>query len=516
MTTRQSGVPTSRDSHAGAGWHCQDPGTFTSLLPPGARPLSWLSLVPLFKSRNDVLVGLLGDPTNDERRGWIAAQLATGIDPDLTITRHADRKAISFLLLGDPGEGDPSQYSVVPPLLHKAEGTDFMVIMGDVVYPAGDVADYGNRFYRPYKDYLAPIYGVPGNHDWYDGLHGFMRHFCGNRGRAISFKNPGMRSSRSRVARRVLWRDPRKTNEAEVKRMQLLRSRPEQQGHQPGPYFAVDAGPLIIVGIDTGITGVIDRDQARWLVRISSASPKPKILVSGKPLYVDGKYQPGGIEGGEQTVDDIIKLRAHNYLAVIGGDVHNYQRYPVLLQDGRTLQYIVNGGGGAGAQGTHKVPRVDLAGVDENDFRCYPRRADSLSIFSQSYDRRFGRILGRLSIPPDQAAALLEERLGITPTRPCDRNVPVTREARRAFGIVAPQRERLPGPLHEYFVQFMDYNHPPMFKSFLRIDASEDEVRIQCFAVTGCGDQERNPPVEDAVRAIRLEDGSWHWKVEVA
>ena len=67
-----------------------------------------------------MLVGLLGDPTNDERRAWIAAQLATGIDPDLTITRYADRKAISFLLLGDPGEGDSSQYSVVPPLLHKA------------------------------------------------------------------------------------------------------------------------------------------------------------------------------------------------------------------------------------------------------------------------------------------------------------------------------------------------------------------------------------------------------------
>ncbi|MGI8519332.1 MAG: metallophosphoesterase, partial [Actinomycetota bacterium] len=166
MTTRQSDVASSRDTHAGAGWHCQDPGTFTGLLPPGARPLSWLSLVPLFKSRNDVLVGLLGDPTNDERRGWIAAQLATGIDPDLTITRFADRKAISFLLLGDPGEGDSSQYSVVPPLLHKAEGTDFMIIMGDVVYPAGDVADYGNKFYRPYKDYPAPIFGVPGNHDW--------------------------------------------------------------------------------------------------------------------------------------------------------------------------------------------------------------------------------------------------------------------------------------------------------------------------------------------------------------
>jgi hypothetical protein len=132
------------------------------------------------------------------------------------------------------------------------------------------------------------------------------------------------------------------------------------------------------------------------------------------------------------------------------------------------------------------------------------------------YERRFGRLLGQLFIPPDQAAGLLEERLGITPTRPCDRNVSISTEARRAFSIVAPRKERLPGPLHEYFVQFMDYNHPPMFKSFLRIDASRDEVLIRCFAATGCREQENDVPVEDAVRASRRTDGSWQWVTEVA
>ncbi|MBA3432199.1 MAG: metallophosphoesterase, partial [Actinobacteria bacterium] len=315
--------------------------------------------------------------------------------------------------------------------------------------------------------------------------------------------------------KRLLWRDPKRTDEAAVTRMQTLRARPEQVADQPGPYFAIDAGPLLIVGIDTGITGIIDRDQAKWLQEISRRSPKPKFLVTGKPLYVDGKRHPSLIEDGHGTVDDIVTSSENNYVAAIGGDVHNYQRYPVTLKDGRTIQYIVNGGGGAGTQGTHKIPRVDLPGVGESDFRCYPRRADSLSIFSQMYERRFGRMLGSLFIPPDQAAALLEERLGVTPTRRADRGVPIAPESRRALKIVELGRQRLPGPLHEYFVQFFDYNHPPMFKSWLRVDASTDEILIRCFAATGCREHEKDVPVEDAVLGTLQADGAWRWTTEV-
>jgi Calcineurin-like phosphoesterase len=503
--------PSSRDSHAGAGWQCHEAGTFASLLPETAVPLSWLSPGPLIKSRNDRLAKWFGDPPNADRRAWVEAQLAAGVDPQFRIHDYEGRSAIAFLLLGDTGEGDASQYAVVPPLLHRAPGTDFMMIMGDVVYPAGDSSDYESKFYRPYSRYHGPIYGVPGNHDWYDDLHGFMRHFCGNHGLDAESGRTGY----SEVLRRMLWRAPTRTDEAAVARMQRLRSRPEQRRYQPGPYVAIDTGPLLVLAIDTGITGTIDQDQGRWLQCMSNSSPKPKLLVSGKPLYVDGVRHPGAIENSDSTVDDIVTAPQHNYVAAIGGDVHNYQRYPVELDDGRTIQYIVNGGGGAGSQGTHKIPVVDLPGVDESGFRCYPRRADSLSIFSQIYDRRFGGILGKLSIPPDQAAALLQERLGITPTRPCDRNVSISDEARRAFSIVAPRKERLPGPLHEYFVQFMDYNHPPMFKSFLRVDASRNEILIRCFAATGCREQEEDAPLEDAVRASRQRDGSWLWATEV-
>jgi hypothetical protein len=50
-----------------------------------------------------------------------------------------------------------------------------------------------------------------------------------------------------------------------------------------------------------------------------------------------------------------------------------------------------------------------------------------------------------------------------------------------------------------------------MFKSFLRIDAAEDQVRIRCFAATGCRDQEDNPPIEDELIAHRAGD-RWTWR----
>ncbi len=68
-------------------------------------------------------------------------------------------------------------------------------------------------------------------------------------------------------------------------------------------------------------------------------------------------YKPCPIEGGG-TVDEIVRNPAHNYVAAIGGDVHNYQRFPVNV-DGRVIQYLVAGGGGAFMHATHTIPRVD-------------------------------------------------------------------------------------------------------------------------------------------------------------
>ena len=220
----------------------------------------------------------------------------------------------------------------------------------------------------------------------------------------------------------------------------------------------------------------------------------------------------------------------HNYIAVIGGDIHNYQRYPVTLADGRTIQYIVSGAGGAFMHATHSIERIDLAPdaaepvrrvprevgpVTESDFRCYPLRGDSLSMYSQIYGRKFRWFGGRrLFIAPDEAAAIAAERLGIPATRASARQVAISKRSRRMARILFHLPGRAHGALHLPFSEFLDWNDPPLFKSFLRIDASEDQVRIRCFGVNGCADQQDNPPVEDAVRADRNADGEWRWSNE--
>jgi hypothetical protein len=511
----------SRFSQRHAGWRCAERGSYRKLLPHRERPFSWLNPLPLWRSRNDKLARWLGDPTNDIRRAWI--ERLDGPSQDFTITDYAERGEISAILLGDTGEGDGSQYAVVPALLKEGAGSDFMFIISDLIYPAGGIDDYENKFARPYKDYPGPIFGVPGNHDWYDDLTGFMFHLCGLNQPAPRVAGPG--AGWKRFLRRVLWRRAPRGHAKTIDKMQRLRPAPAQRKHQPGPYLAIDAGPLLLVGIDTGITGGIDREQAAWLRRISLQSAKPKILLTGKPLYVDGEHHPGAIEDGG-TVDEIVTAREHNYIAAIGGDVHNYQRYPVRLEDGRTIQYIVSGGGGAFMNATHRIANIDrkgLNGVGEAEFRCYPLRGDSLSLFSRNYGRLlslghlghwlgFGRLLLRFwFIEPDQAAAIIAKRLGLPTTRPSAREVRVSRRARLVAAWISPLWGSVHGLLQPYYSELLDWNDPPMFKNFLRLEASSETVSITCYTATGCLEHESNPPIEDTVRALPGDDGRWIW-----
>jgi len=85
----------------------------------------------------------------------------------------------SFLVIGDPGEGDASQYSLASRYLKLGQSSDvkFLVISSDVIYPAGSIEDYEAKFYLPFHGFEKPIYAIPGNHDWFDALEGFNANF---------------------------------------------------------------------------------------------------------------------------------------------------------------------------------------------------------------------------------------------------------------------------------------------------------------------------------------------------
>ncbi|MFC8782404.1 metallophosphoesterase family protein [Streptomyces nigra] len=491
----------SRDTAEGAGWGAAEPGSYKGLMPPGGRKISWLDPRMLWAARNGVLASLFGDPTGRTRGRWVAQRTAAGAPADKVIRRD-DPDRFSFLVMGDTGEGDDPQYAVVPGLLKEGRDTRFAILASDVIYPVGGADDYGPKFFRPYQDYRAPIYAIPGNHDWYEDLTAFMRVFCDDAPPLPP--EPAPRPLTRAWLRSLLWHRPREGDGQRLDEARKLRSAPDQLATQPGPYWAIDAGPVRIVGIDTGLLGTLDAEQGAWLREVSK-DPRPKILITGSPLYVDGEHHPCAIEGGG-TVDDIVRDPAHRYVAAIGGDIHNYQRYPVRVGD-RTIQYVVAGGGGAFMHATHTIPKVDVAGVGEADFRCYPLRGDSLAFYSTLYGRRL-RLRRFFTLTEAEAAAVVAERLGMPLTRAQQTTARVTRRVRLVAALLGAgrrpdRRARLRLPVRKLYTQLFSPSSatysPPFFKCFLRLDVGPDAVRLRCHAATGNLAQELDPPVEDEV-----------------
>lgn len=275
-------------------------------------PLNWVL------ARRDI-TARFWDRTDASRAGWVAAQRARFANPDFSLDFSHLSSEFSFMVLGDPGEGDLSQMVVVDRFLRESRDTAFTVIASDVVYPSGRSADYREKFYVPFRGYRGDIYAVPGNHDWYDGLVGFMIHFCENAFHRTDTSRPTIEADKL----------------AELRRIRC------NQRFQPNMYFYVDTPQVRIVCVDTGIRGRIDAAQEEWLQRVSAAK-KPKVLISGKPIYVDGEFN-AKLSNLNRIVNE------GGYSLVIAGDTHNFQEYRLRVTTNgkeRFVWHLVNGGAG--------------------------------------------------------------------------------------------------------------------------------------------------------------------------
>ncbi len=294
------------------------------------------------------------------------------VDPTTRVTglqtlldgRPVAHGGVRFLVLGDTGEGDHSQYGLLPVI--RAVSPDFLIINGDIAYPAGELKDFEEGFFEPYRDLQIPIWAVPGNHEYYSEDHGgtFYEIFC------------------------------TKLHEDRWQRAGL-RSVP-----QPGTYWELrdegaNPGRLVILGVDSGQEGNLDgristprtfgglfdksvvqaagdRRQYDWLEQrldMADGERAKVIILFHIPALYDGHHKA---DVGLQRLHQLIAIHPSVRL-VITAHVHSYQQYSpasfgkfLAKTAGRSTDtpphYIVCGNGGAGLSKTdfkdHEYPTM--------------------------------------------------------------------------------------------------------------------------------------------------------------
>jgi 3',5'-cyclic AMP phosphodiesterase CpdA/uncharacterized membrane protein HdeD (DUF308 family) len=250
----------------------------------------------------------------------------------------------SFLVVGDPGEGDASQRALGSQILRVGGGADvrFMVISSDVVYPTGAMRNYETNFWLPFQGFERPVYAIPGNHDWYDALEGFATTFLD--------ADAARATMRARVEA-----DHRLTSTTDGRISALLEQAAHLRaayrvptGFQRAPYFQVQAERFALIAVDTGVLRRIDPDQWAWLRKaLGHARGKFTMVILGHPFYAGGHDQAAG-DADFEALHQL--LREHQVAVVMAGDTHDLEWYVERHGTGdgeRTMHHVVNGGGGA-------------------------------------------------------------------------------------------------------------------------------------------------------------------------
>jgi len=296
--------------------------------------------------------------------------------------------AINFHMIGDSGasntKGFPAMIKVSDAVtndFHTAAAANrpaFLFHLGDIVYNFGEAAYYYDQFYEPFRDYPAPIFAIPGNHDSFivpgtaaadAPLTTFERNFCNS----------------STVV----------TPEAGSLHRTAMT--------QPGVYFALDAPFVRIIGLFSNSLedpGVISSEtdssgKKKWptvpdyqlafltaqLQNIKNTSyPGAVILAVHHPPF---SYAPaaGPSGGGKHTgntvmlgqIDTICQQVGVYPHAFISGHAHNYQRFTrsVTFSGSRfTVPFVICGDSG------HNVTSV----VNANFGKSAPEPGDNANV----------------------------------------------------------------------------------------------------------------------------------------
>ena len=249
----------------------------------------------------------------------------------------------SFLVIGDPGEGDASQHVLRDQVLAAAARDEvrFIVISSDVIYPTGAMKDYEDNFWLPMKGTHKPVYAIPGNHDWYDALEAF----------SATFLEP--EAARAAIRARIVA-DNRITTTTDARIEELIGKAAfyrEQYGvptgFQRAPFFDVQTDEFALIAVDTGVARTVDPVQWRWLeAALDEARRKLVLAVLGHPFYAGGAYLA---DANDSFARLHALLKRHGVPIVMAGDTQTSVLRRGNAGDGgsQRAQHFVNGGGGA-------------------------------------------------------------------------------------------------------------------------------------------------------------------------
>jgi hypothetical protein len=316
------------------------------------RMAHWFSPALLFKLVGNVILSSVFGQYAD-RRLMIAA-LDT-VPPEEHVRRAVALQA-SFVpdadgavwldFVADLGDGFDSTYAVASLLARKqlqfAGATlprgQALVMGGDEVYPAATGPAYRNQLRQPYAwafpdhdygdDNGVPVFAIPGNHDWYDGLVHFLAFFCKEKPWHIGN-----------------WRT-----------------------RQRRSYFAIKITETWwLWATDIQLADDMDQPQADYFKFIAESMPSGAriILCSAEPgwLYTDTN------SGSWRIMNYAVRIatEANRGLTVpvlLSGDTHHYSRY--VAANG--TQFVTSGGGGAFLHPTHQLqPAVTVNWLGKDD-----------------------------------------------------------------------------------------------------------------------------------------------------
>jgi len=292
------------------------------------------------------------------------AQVLTPAD----IQQIQGAKSIVFHAVGDSGGvKEPSkQFAVADAMATDLQGKTyqnglpaFFYHLGDVVYYLGQERYYYDQFYDPYRDYNAPIFAIPGNHDGMvspslpeKSLDGFYENFC--------TQTPGHNPEAQGFARTTMT--------------------------QPGVYFTLNAPLVKIIGLYSNISegategvnsgGVVGTAQLTFLQQQLKAAAQERTAGNRRALIIAVHHPP--FTGSQDhapspamlaQIDNACQQAGILPDLVLSGHAHLYERYTRFIGSTQ-IPFIVAGTGGyfnlSGFKRTSAgaLPKLPFMGTD--------------------------------------------------------------------------------------------------------------------------------------------------------